>query len=136
MTIDVNVRLKGKHLDVIDGEDGIEIPCGQGHRVVAWELDGAALDGAHFLPVDDTDLPGFSWVSTIPKNVFTRATLSGDKRRLIVDVDHVSTATGGHFIYMLRAWIGPGPDDIATTLKFLDRGKGCRTVTNPVIINK
>jgi hypothetical protein len=140
-TITPLVRLNGDVLDVDDeklglpNKPGIGIPRGQGLHLIVWTLDNKSLPGGAFLPIDDKDeeLDGFTMISSPQKGWFSKAWVPGGGRHLIVQVDHAGDASKGDFIYMLRARDSSG---IVHSTLYLPDKKDCRTVTNPIIINK
>ena len=131
------VKLKGRHLDVIDDDNGkkrgIEVwPTGD--QSIEWELSGTGLQGAQF--VDDPQVPGFSWVDTPDpaKKIFNRPAIYDFGRRQSIDVKHTGVDTKGEWVYMLRVLAGDKQTYYTTTH---DRGtRNGKTVNNPLIINK
>lgn len=142
----LTVSLKGGVLD-IDDKGGIDIYPHPGvTQSIAWVLDPKTLAGCVFeMPGGDSG--GFHWISTPHPKIFSTAWLSPDRSRLTVEDRHVSTATSGPFIYMLRVRKNKSVVYSTTVQPPLPRrkakggkhgkgaNKGIRTTNNPVIIN-
>lgn len=111
------------------------IPCGQGVQVIVWVIDPVTLPNASF-GASGSSAQGFTWINAPPPRVFSKPRVTSDGQRILLDDDHVSTATGGKWVYMLQVLAVTSEGERIYSTTWTPDKADIRTTNNPVIINK